>query len=264
MGIGYRELAARLREAIERGEYPPETTLPKQDDIAAEHGVNVKTVRQAVAELEAEGLVTPIRRRGTVVRARPPMTRLGVQRYAKKHWKFDGLVAFGADREASGRPWSPGDQTNAVRKVEADEDVAAGLGVAPGAVVYERARLVKEAGTPTHILSSYYRPEDVDGTPLVDPTPGPAGRGGGFLVLTLQGLEPDRIRESLAARMPTPAEREALHLPAGEPVMILHRTTYTADGRPVEFARGVHAASRFTWTYDFQIPDGDHRTQEGL
>ena len=33
--------------------------------------------------LEAEGLVTPVRRRGTVVRQRPPMKRLGIERYAK-------------------------------------------------------------------------------------------------------------------------------------------------------------------------------------
>jgi GntR family transcriptional regulator len=39
--------------------------------------VNIKTVRQAL--LEAEGLVTPVRRRGTVVRQRPPMKRLGIE-----------------------------------------------------------------------------------------------------------------------------------------------------------------------------------------
>lgn len=55
--------------------------------------------------------------------------------------------------------------------------------------------------------------------------------------------------------MPTPDEVELLQLPAGEPVMILHRTTHTGEGRPVEFARGVHAASRFTWSYTFKIPD---------
>ncbi|MEV4094279.1 GntR family transcriptional regulator [Streptosporangium saharense] len=87
--------------------------------MAAQYGVNIKTVRQAVRLLESEGLVTPVRRRGTVVRARPPMKRLGVERYAKSKWKF-GLVAFAADREASGRVRSPGDQTQQVRLVEAD------------------------------------------------------------------------------------------------------------------------------------------------
>lgn len=31
--------------------------------------------------------------------------------------------------------------------------------------------------------------------------------------------------------------------------------TYTRDNRPVEYARGVHVASRFEWTYIFSLPD---------
>lgn len=254
MSIGYRELAALLRQAIQQGEFPEGSTLPKQDEIATTHGVNIKTVRQAVRMLEAEGLVTPVRRRGTVIRPRVAMKRLGTDRYAKSKWK-SGLVAFAADREATGRPWTPGDQTNEVRKVEADAEVAEALGLKPGDPVYERARLVKEADIPTHTLTSYYRPEDVAGTILVDPTPGPAGRGGGFAILTERGLEPDTITETIRARMPSPDETELLQLPAGEPVMVLHRTTFTSSGRPVEFARGIHSASRFTWSYTFKIPD---------
>lgn len=254
MSIGYRELAGLLRQAIQRGDYPEGGTLPKQNEIAAAHGVNINTVRQAVRVLEAEGLVTPVRRRGTVIRPQIPMKRLGIERYAKSKWK-SGLVAFAADREATGRTWAPGDQTQTVRVTEADSDVAEALGIQAGAPVYERARLVKEADRPTHTLTSYYRPEDVEGTALVDPTPGPAGRGGGFAILTDRGLEPDQITETVRARMPTPDEVQLLQLPAGEPVMILHRTTFTGEGRPVEFARGVHAASRFTWSYTFKIPD---------
>lgn len=142
-----------------------------------------------------------------------------------------------------------------MRKVQADADVAEALSLPEGAPVYERARLVKDGATPTHTLTSYYRPEDVEGTPIVDPTPGPAGRGGGFAVLTLQGLEPDAMTETLYARMPSPDEAEQLQLPAGEPVMVLTRTTSTREGRVVEFARGVHAASHFKWSYSFKIPD---------
>jgi GntR family transcriptional regulator len=254
MSIGYRELAAVLRERIMSGEFSPGATLPKQDEIGAEHGVNVKTVRQAVRVLEAEGLVTPVRRRGTVVRPRPPMKRLGVERYAKSKWKF-GLVAFGADREASGRPWKPTDQTQTVELVEADAEVAMALSVEVGDPVYQRARLVRDNGEPTHTLTSYYRPADVEGTPIVDPSPGPATRGGGYAVLTLQGLEPDTITESFYSRMPTPEEAEQLELPPGEPVMILRREAATSTGYVVEFARGVHAASRFSWTYTFKVPD---------
>ncbi|MBH0780350.1 GntR family transcriptional regulator [Nocardia bovistercoris] len=252
---GYRDLAASLRTSIEEGEYPPGSTLPKQADLAARYEVNVKTVRQAVGLLEAEGLVTPIRRRGTVVRERPPMRRLGIGRYSKAKWKYGDTVAFVADRETSGRAWKLTDQTQTVRLVDADSEVAHAFGIDQAAPVYERARLVKDGEQPTHTLTSYYLPEHVEGTPLVDPTPGPAGRGGGFAVLTLQGYEPDHMSETIFARMPTPDETELLNLPAGEPVMVLIRQTYTADNTLIEFARGIHAASRFAWTYDFQLPD---------
>ncbi|QLY33037.1 GntR family transcriptional regulator [Nocardia huaxiensis] len=252
---GYRGLAARLREAIERGEHLPGSTLPKQDELAERYGVNIKTVRQAIGLLEAEGLVTPIRRRGTVVRERPPMRRLGIERYSKQKWKYGDTVAFAADREASGRSWNRTDQTQTVALVEADAEVSKAFGLEVGSPVYERARTVRDAGQPTHTLTSYYLPQHVAGTPLVDAAPGPAGPGGGFAVLTLQGYEPDHISESLSARMPTPDEIATLDLPAGEPVMVLERRTYTANDVLIEFARGVHAGSRFAWTYDFKLPE---------
>ncbi|MEU4809978.1 GntR family transcriptional regulator [Nocardia fluminea] len=252
---GYRDLAAQLREAIKAGEHQPGSTLPKQDELAELYGVNVKTVRQAIGLLESEGLVTPIRRRGTVVRERPPMRRLGTERYAKRKWKYGDTVAFVADREASGRAWKLTDQTNTVKLIEADAEVLDAYGLDPGSMVYERARVVRDAGRPTHTLTSYYLPQHVEGTPLVDPAAGPAGRGGGFAVLTLQGYEPDHMTETLSARMPRPDETELLELPSGEPVIDLVRHTYTADNVLIEFARGVHAASRFSWTYEFKLPD---------
>ncbi|WP_245554637.1 UTRA domain-containing protein [Actinosynnema mirum] len=161
------------------------------------------------------------------------MKRLDVERYAKSQWKFDDL-------------------TDEVRQVEADAETAEALGLETGATVYERARLVRDGETPTHTLTSYYNPVHVEGTPLVSPKPGP---GGGFAVLTLQGFEPDHMTESVHSRMPRPEEVEELELPAGEPVMILTRRTFTKDRTPIEFARGVHAASRFVWSYSFQIPE---------
>ena len=190
MSYGYNDLAAELRSLIAQGTPAPGDTLPRQADLAEKYGVNVKTVRAAVALLEAEGLVTPVRRRGTVVREQPVMKRLGTERYSKSRWKYGDTVAFAADREASGQPWAPSDQTQTVKLVDAPPRAAAALNLSSNDQVYARSRLVKREGHPTHSLTSYYRESDVAGTPLVDPTPGPAGRGGGFAVLTLHGLEP--------------------------------------------------------------------------
>ena len=110
MAISYRELAAFLRDRIQDGTFRQGTTLPRQQDLAREYGMNIKSVRLAIAMLESEGLVTPIRRRGTLVRQRNKLRRLETERYARRNWRSGGLAAFAADRQASYDPSPPGGQ----------------------------------------------------------------------------------------------------------------------------------------------------------
>lgn len=53
----YVQLAAILRQQIAAGTYPAGGTIPSEDDLAAEHGVSVYTVRRATAVLRSEGLI---------------------------------------------------------------------------------------------------------------------------------------------------------------------------------------------------------------
>ncbi|MEW1862238.1 GntR family transcriptional regulator [Streptomyces sp. NBC_00669] len=255
MASKWRELADRLAEQIRNGKYGPGQPLPHIRALVEAGEGSKSTVHMAYKALEAEGLVTSSRGHGTVVRHRTPLKRLGIARYDKAKWRDGDEVAFIADRVASGRPYNRGEQTQTVGLVKGSHLVTSALGLSDGADVYARARLVKEGHQPTHTLTSYYRPEHVEGTRIVDPSPGPAGRGGGFRVLYDAGYEIDHMREQLFARMPTAEEAELLKLPASEPVVELHRTTYTADGTVVEFALGLHAASRFAWEYEFDVPD---------
>ncbi|MCZ4123481.1 GntR family transcriptional regulator [Streptomyces sp. H39-S7] len=263
MAPKWRELADQLAEQIKNGDYIPGQQLPHIRTLVENGEGSKSTVHAAYKALEAEGLVTSSRGHGTVVRPQTPLKRIGIERYDKAKWRDGDEVAFIADRVASGRAYRRGEQTQSVTLIEATAAVAAAHGLAPGDQVYARARLVKEGEQPTHTLTSYYRPEHVEGTRIVDPSPGPAGRGGGFRVLYDAGYEIDHMREELFARVPTPEETKLLQLPAGEPVVELHRTTYTADGTVVEFAIGVHAASRFMWAYDFKIPDSAQEVGEG-
>ncbi|WP_404948554.1 GntR family transcriptional regulator [Streptomyces sp. ARC14] len=259
MAPKWRELADRLAEQIKSGALPPGRQLPHIRDLVEAGEGSKSTVHAAYKALEAEGLVTSSRGHGTVVRSRAPLKRLGIARYDKAKWRDGGEVAFIADRVASGRAHKRGEQTQKVSRVPATLLVATAHGVPEGSEVYARARLVKEGDQPTHTLTSYYRPEHVEGTRLVDPSPGPAGKGGGYRVLYDAGYEIDHMREQLFARAATSEEAELLQLMPGEWVVELHRTAYTADGTAVEFAIGIHAASRFAWEYDFEVPDSTEK-----
>ncbi|MGW4913138.1 GntR family transcriptional regulator [Streptomyces sp. NPDC004270] len=257
----WRELADRLAEEIRSGEIRPGDQLPHIRELVEQGAGSKSTVHAAYKALEAEGLVTSSRGHGTVVRQQVPLKRLGIARYDKAKWRDGDEVAFIADRVASGRSYRRNEQTQTVSLVEAPSAVAEAHGLPAGANVYARARLVREGTQPTHTLTSYYRPEHVEGTRIVDPTPGPAGRGGGFRVLYDAGYEIDHMKEQLFARAATPEEVQLLQLAPGEWVVELHRTTYTASGVVVEFAIGVHAASRFAWEYDFKVPDSTGDTE---
>lgn len=67
----YRQLADVVRQRIAKGIWDVGAQIPSLDALAAEFGVALITVRQAIALLAQEGLVRAQRGRGTHVIARP-------------------------------------------------------------------------------------------------------------------------------------------------------------------------------------------------
>ncbi|WP_433357933.1 GntR family transcriptional regulator (plasmid) [Microtetraspora malaysiensis] len=250
-----RQIADAIRSEITAGQLPPGGRLPTVRDLADRYGVSRNTASKALAILKTEGLITARTGSGAYVREQHPIRRLGPDRYARHRWQVTTVTAHADDLPGSATVEQQGGQTQEVALVEADRTIADALGVEVGAPVYERARVMTRDGAPTHTMTSYYRREDVEGTSITDPRPGIAGQGGGFAVLVSRGLAPHEITEDLSARMPTTEEALLLELPVGEPVVEVCRTTRTAEGRPIEYARGVHAASRFVWSFTYPIPD---------
>jgi DNA-binding FadR family transcriptional regulator len=60
-------LADEILRRIVSGELPVGSILPREDELAASHGVNRSVVREAVKLLEVHRLVHPVRKRGTEV-----------------------------------------------------------------------------------------------------------------------------------------------------------------------------------------------------
>ena len=67
----WRQLVAILRDRIESGEYPPGRPIPSENQLAQEHELARATVRKAIGELKAEGLVQGVQGRGVFVVERP-------------------------------------------------------------------------------------------------------------------------------------------------------------------------------------------------
>ena len=83
----YAQLADILRQRIARGVWSKGEMLPSIEELMEEFSVARVTVRQAVRLLSEEGLVSPHRGRGTVVKGLPARERL-----LHVHTTFAGLV----------------------------------------------------------------------------------------------------------------------------------------------------------------------------
>ena len=66
----YLQIAAILRDAIERGDYPPGRPIPSETRLMQQHGVARLTARKAVRVLAGEGLVEVVPGRGAYVAER--------------------------------------------------------------------------------------------------------------------------------------------------------------------------------------------------
>ena len=96
---------AAVRERILRGTFPPDTKLPPHSLLAREFGVALMTTRQALAQLEREGLVACEQGRGTFVRTARPSTEADTLLQAVLSSATHGIAVY--DCELRYTLWNP-------------------------------------------------------------------------------------------------------------------------------------------------------------
>lgn len=241
---GYREIADDLRAGILRGDYLPGQTIPKLEELQQQYGVNKETARRAVTVLRAEGLVTPVTRRGTVVRDRSPV-RLDIARHA------DMLAAPGVLG-----PWETAcalqgvlGRTDliSVTRHPADPEVAAHLEVPVGTDVVCRLQHMYAGDEVAQVQRTWLPHALTAGTVLEGD-----GKITGGLYRALAGLghTPSSASETVTARMPTREQAQVMGLDVGRPVLVIDRTTRDPDGTVLTFAQAVLVGDRAQATYD--------------
>ncbi|WP_421998060.1 GntR family transcriptional regulator [Reyranella sp.] len=88
----YLQIAKLLRQRIEQGEWPVGSRMPSLEDLMATYGVARATLREAVAQLEREGVIRRSRGSGTFV-----TKDLSAQRWFKLPTDWDGMLESLAD-----------------------------------------------------------------------------------------------------------------------------------------------------------------------
>jgi GntR family transcriptional regulator len=239
----YSAIADALRQAIRRGDYPPGSRLPGENDLMRDWQVARMTARQALAVLISEGRAEARKGSGVYVREFRPVIRAGITRLAGS-WA-DGRSVWSAEIEERNLTI----ELVEVTREEAPDHIRILLDLpdsAPEVVV--RRRRYSLDGKPV-LLSESWLPADIAaGTRIEQPDTGP---GGIYARLAEVGHAPAQFREDLRARMPEPNEAEDLKLPAGTPVVEIARIARTAVGRIIEVNEMTADATAYIFRYDF-------------
>ncbi|MFF4226825.1 GntR family transcriptional regulator [Streptomyces sp. L500] len=204
--------------------------LPTEDALAAHYGVSVLTMRQALKELEAEGLITRHRRRGTFIepsaRRASPVRLLG---------SVDTIVAqqSGEHTAVLGHGPAPVPAELAEHFPGLDE-----------AVVYRRLRHDEASGEPTNWAENLVRPEVAERIDVADLARWPMTK----VLRDMVGVRISRITDTVEARLADPETARLLQVPLLSPILHYTGITYDEDGRAVDIARIHYRGDRFSFT----------------
>ncbi|MQY13214.1 HTH-type transcriptional repressor YvoA [Streptomyces sp. RB5] len=209
--------------------------LPTEEQLAEHYGVSVLTLRQALKELEEEGLISRHRRRGTFIertaRRGAPVRLLG---------SVDAIVA-----QQSG-------------------DAAAVLGHGTGPVpaelaeyfpgltevgVYRRLRSDEESGEPVNWAENFVRPELAARIDPADLERWPMTR----VLRDAVGVRISRITDTVEARLADPETARLLRVPLVSPVLFYTGVSYDEAGTVVDVARIRYRGDRFSFSVTVEV-----------
>jgi GntR family transcriptional regulator len=99
------------------------------------------------------------------------------------------------------------------------------------------------------LLATSYLPADlVAGSAITQEDTGP---GGTYARLAELGHKPVHFREEIRCRMPSQEEAHRLRLTMGTPVIMICRTAFADEGRPVEVNEMILDSAAYVLEYDF-------------
>lgn len=220
----YRKVAEGLAQAMARDSLTETTHLPGERQLAEALQVSRATLRRAMAELVASGLL--VRRHGA---------RTEVSRRLEK--ALSTLTGF--SDELLSRGVTPGQRWLSRRTVLPTPSEAMALGItgAEPVVRLERVRLAD--GTPIALERAVVPAALLPSGEMVESSL--------YATLAALGAAPVRGIQRIRAGIMSRAEADLLQRRAGDPILIVERRCFLSDGRPVEFTETRYDGE----SYDF-------------
>ncbi|KXP09497.1 GntR family transcriptional regulator [Tsukamurella pulmonis] len=229
-----RYFRAKLELQRRIGDLGHGDTLPAERRLAEELGVSRTTLRKALAELSAEGVLRREHGSGTYV-APPKVVRVRQLTSLSEDFGVDGKAVQS--------------RLLSCEHVTADAEAQAALELPRGARVYRVTRLRIVDDEPLAIEVAHLR----------GPLRGLAARleeqASLYQVLREQYERAiTAVEDTVETALAAPGEAELLGVTAGHPLLMVHRLGRDADGIALEWTRSVYRGDRFKFVARASTP----------
>lgn len=240
----YRQLVAALREDIRQGALASGDPLPSESQLCTRFGVSRITVRQALHELQTDGIVIAKQGKGTFVRGRPIEHELG-----KFHTLTEVLQRHGYPREVD---------LLVCGEVTPPPSVAEELGIGAGerCVLVKRRHLMRRQPV---ALTVMYLPKSVASSWTADDF-----RAKTVYELAAQnGLGAVEGRRVITACPALDDIASTLGMSVGDPVLLVRSRSHLASGDALESSAFYFHPRRYSFLFAFARGAGAARPADG-
>lgn len=211
----HQEIAADLRKQIRERELAPGAAIPSEAELCRQYGCARGTIRQAVATLRNEGLISSGQgRRSRVLDTVPTQD-------------FDDIISFSQWCHNSGI--EPGQETQWVTRCRANAEMATRLEINTDDPIVSVLRLRLMDGTPAMVERLNYPLEVGKHVLVFDPDSGSI-----YQQLLNCGVDISHATRTIDAVGANEEDAELLGVTPGTPLLRVRRHAFTLDGTPIE------------------------------
>jgi len=234
------QIRESLRRQILTGHYKPGDRIPSEEDLAKGWQVNRLTARRSISDLVNEGLL----------QRRPGIGTFVIGRRALRD--ISSLVSFW--QSTRDRGMKPSAKLIKAEEIPAARDIADPLEIAEGDPVYRICRLRLSDG---EVMA--YHIAHIPAPYLPDLLERDLSKLSLYALYRARGYPPFTGEQRIGAQTAEPDMAKLLNVPAGSPVLSLHRTTRTTSGRPIEFLIAYYRSDRHVIYMPLHL--GGHTTE---
>lgn len=232
----YHQIEEDLRQLINTGKIPPEATLPPEMELCRAYGVGRHTVRMALSRLAADGLIYRRAGRGTFVKAQSSRIKFFRERSVSQQMADMGhqartkvldlslcTINHSSSKIFANKTGSPCLKLHCLRFCDNEA-----IGIQHSTILMDRCPNLET--------------KDFDQFGIVD------------ILIRDYNLPVSQIQHAVSATTANEHQAEQLQIKQGDPLLVVHTTTYLTNKQPIEHTTSHYRADKYeykaTHTYE--------------